>query len=120
MSNNTTHINKKLVVLNKPYTFDIARGNVPNHTRFSVFGHNTDVDTNWETIHPLGGLKSYPPDAGGTVYVVSTDSSDSSAGAGARTVILYGQDTKFNAISDTVTLSGATNVKANLASFRRI
>lgn len=80
------------------------------HTVDSIhkFGYNTDVDAA-EDIWDGGG--DYPwPSAAATTTIESSDTSDTSAGTGARTVKVYGLDANYLQISETVTLNGTSQV----------
>lgn len=109
----TTHINGKLRVSSMPYLYDIAEGNVSDHSPLRVFAQNATQTTNLVAISQLGTLIDYPSiTSPAKISVKATLSSDSSAGNGARTVKITGLDSSFDEISDTVTLSGATAVES--------
>lgn len=72
------------------------------------FGFNADVDAA-EDIWDGGGTYSWPAAAAATT-IVSTDAADTSDGTGARTVKVYGLDSNYLEISETVTLNGTTAV----------
>jgi len=101
-----------------PYYLQVSRGLVDGHKNVFKFGNNTTVGNTLETIWAEGGLYSYLTAA--TVLKVSSSSTDdSSAGTGARTVELFGLDTDYNEINETVTLNGQTEVNTT-QSFLRI
>lgn len=72
---------------------------------------NPDIDTATtpETIWPGGGVLAFPSAAAATT-IVSSSASDTSAGTGARTVIVEGLLAGYVANSETVTLNGTTPV----------
>ncbi len=115
MSWDTTHINNKLRVSSMPYLYDIAEGNVLNHSPIRIFAQNSTQTTNLVAISQLGTLIDYPSVAvAAKVSVKATLSSDSSAGNRERTVKITGLEASFDEIYDNVTLSGATAIKSAL------
>lgn len=100
------------------FTFQVARGQIPGHRSVIVFGFNPDLDTAETTIWPTTGLMPHPT-AALQMSVSSTNANDTSAGTGARTVLIQGLDSNYNEISETVTLNGQTAVTTT-QSFLRI
>ena len=94
----------------EPFELQVARGQISWHKRLFQFGTNLAVGTSFSTLWPGGGtLYTYPTSA--TVLKISSASaSDTAAGTGARTVIVYGLDANYNEISEIVTLDGQTAV----------
>lgn len=90
-----------------PYQFDIAEGNVADHSPINKFGHNGDVGATPETIWPTGGLYTDISSAVG-LDILSSDADDTTAGAGARTVQIYGLDGNYAEQNETITLNGST------------
>lgn len=98
-------------LFSRNFYLEIAKGNVPKHSLITKFGLNEDVDTG-----------SFPEDLWGSngVYVqptaarlhnfTSTSANDTSAGTGARTILIRGIDGSFNAASETITMNGLANV----------
>ena len=81
----------------------------PSYKQVYKFGQNADVGNSVETIWLEGGLYVYPPSAT-TMTVSSSDANDTSAGTGARTVLISGLDGSYNEISETITMNGQTPV----------
>jgi hypothetical protein len=75
----------------------------------TVFGFNPDVDQTEVTVWPHTGLISHPA-AALQMNVSSSNAADTSAGTGARTVLIQGLDANYNEISEVVTLNGQTAV----------
>ena len=74
------------------------------------FGQNVDVDTSSpEDVWGNGGIKSNV-DIGETLNIASSSTSDTSAGTGARTVVVSGLDEDFNEVTDFIVLNGISNV----------
>ena len=101
----------------EPFELQVARGQVGGHSVVTVSGYNSDVDTAWEMITPIGDL-SFPATAL-QMTVSSSSASDTAAGTGARTVLISGLDANYAVITETVTLNGQTAVTTT-NSFLRI
>ena len=93
----------------EPFYLQIARGQISFHKSIFKFGNNTSVGNTLETVWAEGGLYSYLTSAS-VLKVSSSSTADTSAGTGARTVQLFGLDTNYNEINETVTLNGQTEV----------
>jgi hypothetical protein len=91
------------------FGLQVARGQIPYHKQVYKFGQNAVVGNSVETIWSQGGLYSYPPSAT-TMTVSSSNTNDTSAGTGARTVLISGLDGDYDEISETITLNGQTAV----------
>jgi len=77
----------------EPFELQVARGQIQAHSVVTIAGYNSDVDTAWEMITPVGNL-SYPA-AALQMTVSSADADDTSAGTGARTVLITGLDANY-------------------------
>ena len=66
------HIENKPRVSTMPYLYDIAEGNVPDHSGLFKVGYNPEVTTTEETIWSAGGVYEFP-EAEQQMEVVSTD-----------------------------------------------
>lgn len=95
--------------LYEPFGFQVARGQIAYHQAIQVFGYNPDVDTSEESVWPDGGTVPHPTSAS-VLKISSSDANDTSAGTGARTVVIGGVDGDYNVVSETVTLNGQTAV----------
>jgi len=100
------------------FTLQVARGQIAGHRSVVVFGFNPDVDTTEATVWPRTGLLAHPATAI-QMSVSSSNANDTSAGTGARTVLIQGLNSAFDEISETVTLNGQTAVTTT-QSFLRI
>jgi hypothetical protein len=89
------------------FALQVARSQIPGHRSVTVFGFNGDVDQTEVTVWPHTGLIPHPATAI-AMKVSSSDAADTSAGTGARTVLIQGLDADYNEISEVVTLSGQT------------
>lgn len=104
--------------LTEPFELQVARGQIAYHESVFKFGFNPDVDDSLETVWSQGGLYSYLTSAS-VLKVSSSSTADTSAGTGARTVLISGLDGDYNEISETVTLNGQTAVNTT-NSFLRV
>ena len=111
-------INNKPRVSSMPYLYDIAEGNVADHTAVRRFGHNADVGTSLEVVSDAGGTQAYLASAE-ILQVVSSDADDDAGDTGAITVQISGLDANYVLQSETVTLNGTANV-ATTKSFLRV
>lgn len=92
------------------FYFDVASGNIPGLSSINKFGHNPAVATGGEDVWSGGGTYAFYPDTARTMEIVSDSAADSIGGVGALTVIVYGLDSNWLEISDTVTMEGTTEV----------
>ena len=93
----------------EPFELQVSRGLIEGHRSITVFGYNPDVDTAELVVWPNGTTVGIQHPAA-TLTVSSSNANDTSAGTGARTVIIYGLDNDHNEISETVTMNGQTAV----------
>lgn len=93
----------------EPFELQVARGQIQGHRNVTVFGFNPDVDTTQVSVWPLPSLITFPASAL-QMTVSSTSANDTSAGTGARTVVVQGLDANYNEVSETVTMNGQTAV----------
>ena len=99
--------------------FSIAGGQVPGQTLVHKFGNNKAIGTTLEDIWTVGGTLTHQTTAY-PIYAVSTATTDTAAGNGARTITIYGLDSSFNEINETITLAGTTNSSVTSLSFIRV
>lgn len=94
----------------KNWALEAAKGNIPKTSIITKVGYNLDVDTAApEDIFGQGGTY-VPPTAARVHNLVSTSTNDTSAGTGARTILIRGIDGSYNQASETITLNGTTPV----------
>lgn len=111
---------RKLDVNSTDFLLEVRKGNIPNHTVNGFIGHADALTTSFATVwDDFGsGLKVYQSSAV-VMTLSSADADDTAAGSGARTVLVSGLDTNWQAISETVILDGQTPV-STVNSYRRI
>lgn len=104
------------IINTPPFEDEVARGVVPGWFSNHSFGRNPDIDGGSapEDVWGGGGLYTGFPigTSGETVTVVSSSSNDSSAGTGARTIIISGLDPNYNIQIETITMNGTTPVES--------
>ena len=97
----------------------VAKGDFTGYSNVSKFGYNPTVGSgNYESIWE--GSNAYPfMSSADQLEVLSSDTDDTSAGTGARTVELQGLDSSWNLLTETVTMNG-TSAVTTTGSFLRI
>ena len=97
----------------------VAKGDFTGYSNVSKFGYNPTVGSgNYESIWE--GSNAYPwMSTDDQLEVLSSDTDDTSAGTGARTVELQGLDSSWNVLTETVTMNG-TSAVTTTGSFLRI
>jgi hypothetical protein len=98
---------KKLSYVANPYLYQVAEGNVPDHTPWSKTGYNADLDTGTEHIWAVGGTYVFPPSAM-QLEVYSASANDTSDGTGVQQVQITYLDDTYTEKTEIVTLNGGT------------
>lgn len=93
----------------EPFGLQVSRGQIMGHRAVTIFGYNPDLDQAEETVWPDGGTVNHPA-AAAVMKVSSDNTNDTSAGTGARTIVIEGLGAGYTEISETVTLNGQTAV----------
>lgn len=93
----------------EPFGLQVSRNQIQGHSDVIVFGYNPDVDTTEESIWPANGTVPHPT-VESVLKISSTSANDAAAGTGARTVFISGVNGSFNIVSETVILTGQTEV----------
>jgi len=111
-------------VLSHSFDLAVAENQIPGHTILEKYGRNSDIDSGSapEDIWNGGGdYTGFPTGAAETMEIFSDDTSDTSAGTGARTVTIYNlMDGSGNSMPDvTVTLNGTTPVSLGAQTYYR-
>lgn len=103
-------IGGKLRTSSAPYLYDIAEGNVPGHTTWSMMGYNAALTTTQETLWPNSSEYAFMATKAQLEVVSSDNTQDKAGGTGALTVqVNYLTDTYAEG-SVTLTLNGTTAV----------
>ena len=84
------------------FLFDIARGNMVGATPVNIFGFNTVVGTDYETLWNDGGAYVFPTEAKSMTIV--------SSAADTMPVLINGLDSNYREVTQVVTLTGTTPV----------
>jgi hypothetical protein len=103
----------------------ISAGEVTGYSDVHKFGMvNGSAGNTWTTVWSAAdtaATKLYPWEtAAGTLSVVSSSGDDTDGGAGTHTITVYGLDTDYNEVSETFTLSGATETAEGVVVFHRV
>ena len=96
----------------RDFYFQVAKGTIDNHFVINKFGINLNISSDTQDIWEGGGFYPWPASAT-TTTIVSTNTNDTSAGTGARTVQVYGLiDTSgvWTKADETATMNGTTAV----------
>jgi hypothetical protein len=101
----------------EPFELQVSRGQIQGHRNVTVFGFNPDVDTTQVSVWPLPSLITFPASAI-QMTVSSASANDTSAGTGARTIVVQGLDANYNEVSETVIMNGQTAVTMTNALLR--
>jgi len=91
------------------YYSSVSMGDVPGQEAQSVLGTNPNVSATEEDLWDVGGSLVYPT-AAETWEIVSDNTADTSAGTGARTVLVQCLDDEYNELDEILTLNGTTPV----------
>lgn len=99
------------------FWLEAAKGNISGHVTVNKFGRATDCDSGvdcdvWDGANATDAQDIWTaPTAARAHQVVSSSTSDTSGGAGAQQVQVYGlTDWDTKEVSEVVTLNGTTNV----------
>jgi hypothetical protein len=103
------HIQNKPRVSSVPYLYDIAEGNVTNHSPFTKMGYNGDVGATEEDIITQGGSYYWIPTAT-ALEVVSDSTDDDVAGIGVQKVKITYLDGDYSEASQIIDMDGTTPV----------
>lgn len=91
------------------FALQVSRGMIPGHETFCQFGINTAVGTSNETIWIGSSAYTFPTSAT-TTTVSSSSAADTSAGDGARTVLIDGLNADYERVTEVASLNGQTGV----------
>ena len=95
--------------LNADFMLEVRKGNVDGHTSGIISGRKVLVPSNLETIWGASGDYAFPT-APESWEVVSDNANDTSAGTGARTVLVSSLDEDYNRQTQLIFLNGTTPV----------
>jgi hypothetical protein len=106
----------------RDFSLETAKGQIAGHTSFHKWGGNPDVGTGaYEALWSGGGSYTGFLTAADTVRVkAGGNAADTAAGAGARTVKIYGLDENWALANETVTTAGASASSSTTTTFIRV
>jgi len=99
----------KVDVNSSNFYLEVAKGNISDHSIFTLIARNPTVGIVQEDIWGVGGKLIYPT-AGEQWELVSTSVNDTAAGTGARTVTVFYLDDNHVRQEEIVALNGTTAV----------
>lgn len=101
----------------RPFNVATCRGDISGTSVIHKFGRSTNVDNNiatdvWDRANPTDDQDVWVAPTTARVHaIVSSDSGDAAAGAGAKTLQVYGLTSWSTAeVSETITMNGVTPV----------
>lgn len=101
------------------YLIEVAKGNIPGTTVAGFAGAKPNITTSFETMWDIAGNFTFP--TGDEAWeVLSSDADDTSAGTGARSILITGLDTNFDPVTEIVSLDGVTPVATTRTDWNRI
>jgi len=104
----------------RKFDIEVSRGEVAGYRHIIIIGVNPAVGKDsFEDLWDVGGNFLYPTGAE-TWEVFSDNVNDSSAGTGARMVVIQGLDTNYVEQSEVVTMNGTTPVITTRTDWFRI
>lgn len=112
------HINT--VGLLNEEALNISLGRVDGTSAFRKFGANTSVGTAREDIWSVGGVYPWPVVAETVRIKAGGNIADTSAGAGARSIIIEGLDENWEVVTETLATAGVNASTSTSAAFYRV
>lgn len=97
----------------------IATGLFAGYSLENKFGQNQDIDAAEDIWDGGGDYTGFPTSTLETVSVLSSSANDAAAGAGGRTLRIFGHDTNYDLQQEDITLNG-TNAVVSVNTYRRI
>lgn len=100
----------RLFVTTMPYTYDIAEGNIPNHSQYTKLGVLTPIGVTSEVdLWTQGGKYVFPTNSG-SMLLQSTSTNDKTGSVGVQTLRIGYLDINFVSKTETMSLNGTTPV----------
>lgn len=102
------------------YALEVSLGNETGTSNVEKFGRNGGIATNTtEEIWTVSTDRTTLSVAA-TLEAISSDGNDTAAGSGAQIITVEGVDGSWNAVSEDITMAGASASTATSASFFRV
>lgn len=96
---------------------EIGKQGVTNHIPLFIYGANPSVGVTTVPIWPCGPVEQFPASAQ-TLNIVSTSTSDTLLGTGARSIRIAGLDDNYDPFFEDIDLDGTTPVTTSNRFFR--
>lgn len=103
------------------YPLDVSAGRIAGSKIVHKYGRNPDLDVIdvFESLWNGGGIYTgFDAIEAQTVNVTSTDVNDTLLGTGARTITLYGLDSDYLEVSETLEMNGSVGVTSTVEFIR--
>jgi hypothetical protein len=113
-------VDGKMRVSSISYLYDIAEGNVTDHTTFAKLGYNAAIGATEEDIITQGGVYPWIAAGGIALEVVSDAAADSLALTGVQKVKVTYLDTDYSEQSQIINMNGVTPVALTDTSILRV
>ena len=101
----------------RDYYLEVALGNVPGVSNLFLTATSNTIGTTYTDVWDAGGVMDFPTSAE-TWEIVSDSANDTSAGTGARTVLITSLDDNYDEQTEVATLNGTTAVTLTNSYFR--
>jgi hypothetical protein len=101
----------------EPFHLQVSRGQVTMHEPVYIWGYSGLIDGTLLPVWDVNQAKPYLTTAAG-MQISSASANDTSAGTGARTVLISGLDQNYEPLSETVILNGQTAVNTTKSYLR--
>lgn len=97
-----------LSIASAPWYLQVARGQITGASAVNIFGYNSAITTTACLVWELGNVPTQYvyPTAAAQLSIVSSSAADTSA----KSLLVIGLDSSYNAISETKTLNGTAAV----------
>lgn len=97
-----------IVKFNENYFIQVSKGKIPGHSLVHKFGANEALNSTWQVVSSTGTYQT--PTSPQVLELLSDNANDTSAGTGARKVIVQGLSSTFEFQTDTIVTNGTTAV----------
>jgi hypothetical protein len=114
------HIQNKPRVSSMPYLYDIAEGNVTDHSTYAKLGYNSAVGATEEDVWSQGGVYPWIVAPGTALEVVSSATADTLAGTGVQKVRITYLDSTYAQQTETISMAGTAPVALTDTSVLRV
>lgn len=119
VSNAFKNIDGKPRISSTDYLFDIAEGNVPNHSQFQKLGYSPLAPSGVSDVNCNNASYVFPA-AAQQMECISSSAQDLAAGSGAKTIRIYYLKNDYTEATTDVILNGTTGVLTSVSDIFRV